>query len=166
VLAHDNLAITFAKSGQLDQAIAHSNEALRIKPDDAFAHNNLGLIFTNCGRLPEAIDHLELAIRSKPNDAVAYYNYGNALVKLNRIADAIQRYQEAVRYRPHYAAAWNNLAAAYADLGRAKVGKFPGQKRIGSTTPNSPDGIQNESIKFRQSQLQFRAIACFPHPVH
>lgn len=118
VLAHDNLAITFAKSGQLDQAIAHSNEALRIKPDDAFAHNNLGLIFTNCGRLPEAIDHLELAIRSKPNDAVAYYNYGNALVKLNRIADAIQRYQEAVRYRPHYAAAWNNLAAAYADLGQ------------------------------------------------
>jgi tetratricopeptide (TPR) repeat protein len=116
--AHDNLAIALAKSGQIDQAIEHCQEALRINPNDSTAHNNLGLIFTNMGRLPQALEHFKAAVGSNPTDAPAHCNYGNALAKLGRPADAILHYQEAIRLRPNYVQAWNNLAAAYADTGR------------------------------------------------
>ena len=41
--AYNNLGLVFLRQGQISQAIAQFNEALRVKPDDSDAAQNLRL---------------------------------------------------------------------------------------------------------------------------
>ena len=100
LIAHDNIAIALAASGKTDEAIQHSQAAIRINPYDSKALNNLGLIYTNQNRLSEAREQLEAAIHTNPADAVAQCNLGNVYVKLGQLPDAIRQYRESVRLRP------------------------------------------------------------------
>ena len=63
-----------AKRGQLDEAIRHYQEALRLEPERAEAHNNLGTIFYQQGRTGEAIREFQEALRLKPDYAEARKN--------------------------------------------------------------------------------------------
>ena len=60
--------------GQVDEAIAHYQKALEIKPDYAEAHNNLGLALAGCGRVDEAIICFQKALEIKPDYAEARRN--------------------------------------------------------------------------------------------
>jgi tetratricopeptide (TPR) repeat protein len=66
------------QAGNIEEAIAHYEQALRINPDLAEAHNNWGLALEKLGRTPEAIAHYEQALRIKPDFTAAR----NALVRL------------------------------------------------------------------------------------
>jgi tetratricopeptide (TPR) repeat protein len=117
--AHNNLAIALAKiPGRLSEAIAHYEQALRLKPDFAEAHYNLAnALAENPGRLPEAIAHYEQALRLKPDYAEAHYNLANALAENpGRLPEAITHFEEALRLKPDYAEAHNNLAIALAQI--------------------------------------------------
>jgi Flp pilus assembly protein TadD len=46
----------------MDEAIAHFQRALEIKPDYAEAHKNLGIALAGAGRLDEAIGHYQKAL--------------------------------------------------------------------------------------------------------
>lgn len=50
-------------SGDLDQAIRFSREALELDPDEARAYGTLGLALAQQGRTAEAITNLEQALR-------------------------------------------------------------------------------------------------------
>ena len=67
-----------AQTGKIEEAIAHYEQALRIKPDDAEAHYNLGNALAQVGRVPEAIGQYQQALRIKPGFAEAQ----NALARL------------------------------------------------------------------------------------
>ena len=67
------------KLGRIQEAIAHYEQALRIKPDYAEAHNNLGIALAQTGKIEDAIGQYEQALRIKPDYAEAHYNLGNAL---------------------------------------------------------------------------------------
>jgi Tfp pilus assembly protein PilF len=49
---HGNLAAALAERGRIDEAIAHYEEALRLKPDDAKARLNLALLQAQAHRRP------------------------------------------------------------------------------------------------------------------
>ena len=63
----------------LDAAVAASREAIRLKPDDAWAHNILGIALKAQGKLDEAITEYRAAIRLDPDYALAHNNLGAAL---------------------------------------------------------------------------------------
>jgi len=48
--AHNNLGLVLAGQGRVSEAIAHYNEAVRIKPRFVEAHNNLANVLANQGR--------------------------------------------------------------------------------------------------------------------
>ena len=73
-------------SGKVEEAIAHYEQALRIKPDYAEAHNNLGIALAQAGRIEEAIAHFEQALRIKPDYAEAHCNLGNVFLQKGRSA--------------------------------------------------------------------------------
>jgi hypothetical protein len=61
-IAHNNLGNALYGRGEVDEAIAHYQKALEIKPDDAKAHANLGVVLASRGRMNEAIGHCRKAL--------------------------------------------------------------------------------------------------------
>ncbi len=72
--AHYTPGVALIRQGKLPEAIAHCEQALRIKPEYAEAHNNLGVALEQMGRTREAIGHYEQALRIQPDDAEAQDN--------------------------------------------------------------------------------------------
>jgi tetratricopeptide (TPR) repeat protein len=66
--AHTYLAIAYALSGALDNAIEHFRIAVQLKPDSANAQYGLGRAYLEKGRPAEAIPYLESALRLNPDE--------------------------------------------------------------------------------------------------
>ena len=98
--AHNNLGNVLAGRGQVDEAIAHYQKALEIKPDYAEAHNNLGNALAGRGQVDEAIAHYQKALEIKPDYADAHNNLGNALAGRGQVDEAIAHYQKALEIKP------------------------------------------------------------------
>jgi protein O-mannosyl-transferase len=109
------------KKGQLDEAISHYQEALRLKPDDALVYNNLGVAFDKKGLGEDAIRQYREIIRLEPDRPFPHYNLGNALLRKGLIDEAIEQYQEALRLKPDYADAHNNLGNALGSKGQTEA---------------------------------------------
>jgi tetratricopeptide (TPR) repeat protein len=56
--AHNMLAYSYRKSGNLDLAFKHYNEALRLDPNHRAAHEYIGEAYLMAGNLPKAEEHL------------------------------------------------------------------------------------------------------------
>ena len=115
---HNNLGLALAGRGQIDEALAHYQTALKIKPDYAEARNNLGAALAGCGRLGEALPHYQRALEIKPDYAEAHNNLGLALAGCGRLDEALAQFQAALAVKPDYAEAHNSLGAALAGCGR------------------------------------------------
>jgi tetratricopeptide (TPR) repeat protein len=118
--AHYNLANVLLQLDRNPEAIAHFEQALRLKPDYAEAHSNLAIRLKNQGRLTEAIEHYEQALRIEPHFAEARNNLGVALGEAGRVQEEIACYEEALRMKPDYAEAHFNLAHTLAHAGELK----------------------------------------------
>jgi Flp pilus assembly protein TadD len=111
-LAHNDLGNAIGKKGQLDEAIRHYEEAIRLKPDYVDAHNNLGAAFGKKRQTDQAIAQYQEAIRLNPAHALAHHNLGAALAKKGQTDEAIVQFHEAIRLNPDYPDAYNNLGVA------------------------------------------------------
>ncbi|MGP8244847.1 MAG: tetratricopeptide repeat protein, partial [Bryobacteraceae bacterium] len=111
-MAHTNLCgLLVRKPGDLAEAMAQCEIALRLRPRSAEAHNNLGIALAQMpGRLPAAITEFRAAAAMKPNFAEAHFNLANALAQISgRQAEAIAQYKVALRIWPAYLEAHMNL---------------------------------------------------------
>jgi len=117
--AHCNLGSTLLPTGEIQEAIGHLEQALRIKPNYALAHYNLGLALVQQGRLQEATGHYERALQIDPNDAEAHYNLGVVLMRQGRLQEAIGHYEQTLRTKPDDAEAHNSMGVALEQAGRA-----------------------------------------------
>jgi arylsulfatase A-like enzyme/Flp pilus assembly protein TadD len=108
--AHFNLAFALREAGREGDAIAHYEEAIRLKPDHMDARNSLGLVFAHAGRFAEAIGQYREALRIQPDQAKVHNNLGNALRSTGQLEAAIGQYQEALRIEPKSVSALTNLA--------------------------------------------------------
>lgn len=118
-LCHNNLATPklHGSASDLEVAISHLRESLRINPLDAEAHNNMGGVYQRLGRYEDALKEHEEALRLNPHLVEARYNMGVCLQALNRLDDARMQYVEAVRTQPDYAMAHYNLATTLTAMG-------------------------------------------------
>jgi Tfp pilus assembly protein PilF len=107
-----------AAVGRTAEAIAHYEQALKLKPDYAEAHNNLGMAFISQGRTVAAIVQYEQALRLRPDYPKAHNNLGNALASQGRLAEAVAHYERVLKLKPDFAEAHNNLGVALATQGR------------------------------------------------
>jgi tetratricopeptide (TPR) repeat protein len=117
-MAHNNLGIALFQKGNVDEAIAHYQQAIRLKAGDAEAHINLGIALFNQGRTDDAISEYQIAIRLKPDDFRAHHNLGIALDKKGQTTDAISQFMETVRLKPDMAEAHESLGSALLNQGQ------------------------------------------------
>ena len=117
-MAHNNLGEHLSDTGSLPAAIAHFEQAIRLKPDCADAHNNLGNALSKIpGRSAEAISELETALRLEPGMAQAHSNLGWVLVNTpGRLTEGIAHLQTALQLNPDYTKTHNSLGLALAKI--------------------------------------------------
>ena len=73
-IAHANLAEFLLRGDRNDEAISHSEEALRIHPRYFFAHDTLAEGLLRTGRVSEAVAHLKESLKINPDDIYAQSN--------------------------------------------------------------------------------------------
>lgn len=122
--AHASLADLLMRRGRLPEAIAHSEEALRIRPNDADAQNNLGLALLQTGDVQRAVAHLEKALAIDPGHMNAEVNLAwvratSSDASMRDGAKAVHLAEDVARRAGHpNAIVLRTLAAAYAESGR------------------------------------------------
>jgi Flp pilus assembly protein TadD len=118
-LAIENLlGYALQRSGRLDEAAAHFDKALRMKPHEYMSLLNMSFNRFYQGRVPEAIDYAQAAIRSQPNSARAHDLLGISFAKQNRNEAALEEVRRAVELAPKDTDIRNDLGLALARLGR------------------------------------------------
>jgi tetratricopeptide (TPR) repeat protein len=112
------LGYALQRSGRLDEAAAHLEKALRIKPDEYMSLLNMSFNRFYQGRMPEAIDYAQAAIRSQADAPRAHDLLGMALAKQNRNEAALDELRRAVELAPKDTDIRNDLGLQLGRLGR------------------------------------------------
>jgi Tfp pilus assembly protein PilF len=86
--------------GQLGEAVARYEHALRLDPHLVEALNNLGVALLSQGKVDESAACLERALQQKPDYADAIGNLGNTLQADGKLDEATACYRHALRLKP------------------------------------------------------------------
>jgi len=98
--AYNNLALTLADKGRLDEAIDTYRQALRVDPKYPLAHKNLAATLAQLGRLDQAIAHYTRALELEPDQPAVHYNLANVLARKGDVDGAIAHYEAVLRLQP------------------------------------------------------------------
>ena len=115
--ANYNLAVEYGRRGRPEEAIAHYEAAIGIKPDYVEAMNNMGNIYIGLGRYGDASRILSRALDVLPDYGEARYNLGTSYLKLGDFDGAIAEYAEALRLDGTLVGAHFFMARAYEGKG-------------------------------------------------
>jgi tetratricopeptide (TPR) repeat protein len=123
-VAHASLADLLLRSDRIDEAISHSEEALRIHSRNGSAHNTLAFGLFRKGRVDEAVAHWKESLEIRPDDinAQAYLAWVLATspnASLRDGAKAIELAKKVIAHAGHAdVIVLRTLAAGYAESGR------------------------------------------------
>ncbi len=149
-LAHNNMGLTLFDGGEIEEAIAHYNEALNITPimpDHALVYNNRGIAYSRLGFYQKALDDLNKAISMKPDYADAYSNRGIVYSHMNHNQLALEDFNKAVEIKSDYADLYNNRGVAYAKLGHYQSAIDDFSKAI-DLQPNYSDALYKRGVVY------------------
>jgi spermidine synthase len=97
---HNALGIDLASRGQLDDAIAEFNEALRLDPDAAATHWHLGAALASRGQVVDATEHLRRSIELDATNSRVHNDLGLLLARQGRFDEAAEQFQNALAVDP------------------------------------------------------------------
>ncbi len=106
------------EAGQVDRAVSHLAEAVRLKPEFREAWYNLALAYGKKGAILDEVAAYRRAIELDPEYAKAWFNLGVALEELGRLEEAAIAYEKAGAFDGDAYDARMNLGVALAMLGR------------------------------------------------
>ncbi|MGC2232421.1 MAG: tetratricopeptide repeat protein, partial [Candidatus Acidiferrum sp.] len=133
----NNLAISLARLGREDEAIAAYEQALKLRQDDPITRRNLGVAYFRAHRYKDALPLLQSFAGSEPTFQSLDLT-GLTLFALNQYREAAAYFERASRLEPQDLPTLDVLGRAY---WRAK--NYPGVtqvfKRIMAINPDSPE---------------------------
>lgn len=118
-MAHNNLGVQRRSRGEVDLAIAHYREALRLRPEYPEAHNNLGLALHATGRSADALASFDEALRLRPANPEVLGNRATSLAALGRFDESVASLKQAIAYDPGNAGLHFNLGVVLQSANRS-----------------------------------------------
>lgn len=149
-MAENNLGIALVEKGQVDEAIRHYEQSLRIDPNVPETHYNYGNALLRIGRTADAIDATQKALALQGNDPDALVALGNALFTEGGIDSAIDNYLKALALNPDHSSAHYNLANALLHKGDVRKAITHYSKSI-ELQPNFIEALTNLAWVFATS---------------
>ena len=116
--AHNSLGVVLRQQKRPEEAKAHYERALALKPDYADAYSNLGVLLRHVGQLDASAERLAQALSQRPDNAAILDNLGNTLRDMGRLSESAACHERAIAIQPGAATAHNNLGYTYRKLGR------------------------------------------------
>ena len=110
------------KNGNLDGAIRHFQEALKIEPGNLNAHVSIGLALGYKRNFDEAISHFRTAIKINPRIPEIYNSLAVALAYTGKTDAAIVQLKKALEINPRFAKAHNTWGVMLAKSGKIDEG--------------------------------------------
>lgn len=118
-VAHYSLSLEYAGRGELERALFHGHEAVRIYPllYDAYLH--LAETHLKRGEADDALFLVGLALGQQPDNAAGYFTLGRVYLESRQPLEAVAAFEDALARAPNLARAHYNLGVANELLGRA-----------------------------------------------
>ena len=111
-LAHINLGNHYIETNRVSEALAHFQEAERIRPDEPEAHVGLGYAYVLQARVEDAARSFERVLALQPRHGVALNNLARIRFLEGEIPEALRLYRATVDARPEWAEGRRRLAVA------------------------------------------------------
>jgi adenylate cyclase len=127
------------------EALAESEEALRLAPDLAEAHVSRANVLALLGRNDEADQSFQRAAALGPGLRDAWYSYGRFLFSVQRYADAARAYEESARRNPDDYDALILLAMPYEKMDQPAKARATRKRALDAADRvlrNSPDDVR------------------------
>ena len=118
VVAHLGLGSLLNNQGQMEQAIAQFDEAIKLAPNSAIGYALRGLAFYDLERWDESIASLRRAVELDPNNPQIRINLANSLYERQDNAGTIEQLRAAVELRPDLALYHYNLGMMLEEQGQ------------------------------------------------
>ncbi len=137
------------KQGQLSEAIAASQQSLKIQPDFAPAYKTLGNAVQGLGRMQAAADCYAKALQIQPNFPEVYANVGSLYAQQQQWQPASAYYQKAIELKPNFAGAYRNLAKVLTQLGQLEKANYAWYKAVAieaSPAPKPTQSVQSQPV--------------------
>ncbi|MGH6728113.1 MAG: tetratricopeptide repeat protein, partial [Pseudolabrys sp.] len=157
-MAHFNCGNILLSLKRYDEALAHFDRALVLRPDFPAAHSNRSNALQHLKRYGEALSGFDRALALKPDFADALYNRGNALMDLNRFDDALNSYDRALAANPNLAVALSNRGNALQKLDRLDDALVSYDRAI-AVHPDYAEALCNRGTTLRRLNRYDEALA-------
>jgi tetratricopeptide (TPR) repeat protein len=102
--AHVELAEYFDSRGQVEEAIAEYEKALKIDPGFAYAINLLAYAHLNKRDFDKAIEFFQKSIALYPDEANPHDSMAEAYFFLGKYDQAVEKYRDALKIKPDFGA--------------------------------------------------------------
>jgi len=141
-LGHDQLGIALAKQNNIDEAMSHFRESLRINPKDDWGYYNLGLAHAIKENHTQAVEAFSNAIKIAPHRPIFHYHLGLSLLALNQNQQAVAAFNQALKITPNDIAVRVSLGNAYVALKKIDLAAEQYQKVL-DLRPDQPEAVNN-----------------------
>ena len=85
---YENMAISYAKTGQFELAVETMRTAIQLNSGDAMKYATLGIIYHANMQLPEALEQYILSLRINPGLGEIYYNMATIFIEQEQFKKA------------------------------------------------------------------------------
>ncbi|MBA3993087.1 MAG: hypothetical protein C0469_06120 [Cyanobacteria bacterium DS2.3.42] len=136
-IAHQQLGIVAAHSGNLVLAEKELKEAVRLDEKDTVSHTSLALTYSSLGDTGKAKLEFEKALLLEPRNLEAAGHLSSMLSTQGDHDGAMDVLERAVKHHPHNAILRNNLGTMHSLKGEYHEAVFNFQKAI-NTSPDMP----------------------------
>jgi len=143
--SHYNLGLLYDHQDDIEHALYHYQQAVRLQPENAWAHNNLGNMYHNLHQLDSAVVEFNKALRIDPKDSMAHNNLGLVFLSQGKLDAAAGQFQEALRLNAEFPEAETNLGKVALRRGNSKQAALHFQRAL-QYNPEYEDARQSLAL--------------------